>query len=461
MIKLDFKILAQEIGGKLINERFGSVAFEGVSIDSRTIKQAELFIAIKGENDDGHKYVNDALESKSAGLIVEWDYPGIAAISEKVPIVTVDDTHQSMMLLAASYRKKLTAEFVGISGSNGKTTTKDIAYSIMRSKDDKSYRSSGNLNNLFGLPLAIFGMPSDSHYGVFELGISVPGEMARLAEIVKPDLALVTNVGPTHLETLGSVENVAETKLELVDALERHKPVLINADDPILMKAAAKRDREIITYAVETPADFTAERLGMNAEGLPLARIDGQQVTVGLFGAHQIYNLLAGYAICRVLGLNIKAEELNNIDYAFAPYRGEIKHCEERTIIADCYNANPVSMESGLKSFKQYVADPALRDRRAVVVVGDMLELGVKSEEYHRNIGRLIADCGFDLVIVVGPLSAEIRKAAVDADFNPDKIIHYASSEKAREALVNNIQRGDIVYFKASRGIGLEKLLYC
>lgn len=456
---MDFETLAQEVNGRLVNERFGPAVFEGVSIDSRSIKETELFIAIRGENEDGHNYIRDALDRRCAGLLVASDYSNISAMEDNVPIVVVKDTHQSMIGLATAYRRKVNAKLIAVTGSNGKTTTKDLIYAMTRRTKNKAYCSPGNLNNLYGLPLAIFGMPSDSRYGVLELGISVPGEMARLAEIAQPEIVLITNVGPTHLETLGSVEGVAEAKFELVDSVGPDRPVIINADDPVLVKTAARRNREVVTFGIKNRADFMAQKLGVSQEGFPLIKIDDSTVTIRLFGEHQIYNLLAAYAVCKVAGLDVRADDLNGIDYRFALYRGEIEHVEGMTIIADCYNANPVSMESGLKSLHNYLKSPGVSNRRSVVVIGDMLELGERSRQFHRDVGVLLAQLDFELVLSVGPLSADIKTAAVDAGLDEYRIRHYNSTEEAGEALIDDVRRGDIVYFKASRGIGLEKIL--
>jgi UDP-N-acetylmuramoyl-tripeptide--D-alanyl-D-alanine ligase len=456
---LDFKTLAREAGGELANEKFGAAVFEGVSIDSRTIKEKQLFVAIKGKSNDGHRFINNALVKKGAGVLVASDYPALAALVDRAPTVVVDDTHRSMIRLAASYRNRSNADLIAITGSNGKTTTKEFVYGIIDSKCKKTYCSPGNLNNLYGLPLAIFGLSSEEKYGIFELGISIPGEMTQLADMLRPDVAVITNVGPTHLETLGTVEGVAEAKFELVDSMAPDNQVIINADDPLLIAEANKRNRRVVTFGIENRADFTARRLGIGSDGYPRLEIDGREVTVRLFGEHQAYNVLAGFAVAKTLDLDVKAEELSDIDYTFAPHRGEIENFEGLTVIADCYNANPVSMESGLKSFREYTRNAELTGRRAVAVIGDMLELGKESKDMHRNVGKQIAELDLDLVVAVGPLSVDIHEAAVAAGLDEKKIRQSKDVKQAGEVLVSDIKRGDILYFKASRGIELERLI--
>ncbi len=457
---MDFKSLAREVRGTLTNEQFSSAVFQGISIDSRTVREKELFIAIRGDKNDGHDYIADALEKNSAGIMVSRDYSGIGEIASRVPTVTVNDTHRSMMQLATAYRKRQKTKSIAITGSNGKTTTKEFTYSIIRYKNKKTYRSPGNLNNEYGLPLSLFRMPQDSEFAVFELGISKPGEMTRLAQILQPEVAVITNVGPTHLETLGSVEMVAEAKFELIDALEGDKKVLLNADDPILMQAANRRNGFAYnTFGVKNNADFRAISAGFSTEGYPIVKIDDEMIFLKLFGEHQIYNILVGYAVCKMLGISCRPEELNEINYDFAPYRGEIERIHGMTVISDCYNANPASMKSGIISFKKYCESPELKSRRSIAVVGDMLELGSRSSEYHREIGKLLAECDFDLTITVGKHAGQIYESAREAGLGLNRVLHYETTGAAEKDILNNIRRGDIIYFKASRGLELEKVI--
>jgi len=459
VIKLNFERLAAFAGGKLLNKERRTEEFAGVSIDSRTLKPSQLFIAIKGDQDDGHKYIEQALKRNCAGLMVDLSFPGIENIDKNIPTLIVENTFEAMKQLAANYRKIMKATFIAITGSNGKTTSKEIVASMIRTQNENCYSSPGNFNNLYGLPLALFGMSESDKLGVFELGISTPGEMKQLAEILKPDLALITNIGPTHLETLGSVEKVAEAKLELADSMTDEQPVLINADDPVLMRAIAGRRCSFVTYGLLNRADFKAEDVGLSEAGWPMMHIEGTKIEVKLFGRYQVYNILAGYAICRTLGMELNPEELNNINYSTAAYRGEIEKFENLTIICDCYNANPVSMKAGLLSFDDYTQGKKAANSRRLAVIGDMLELGQESEKYHYAVGRQLADLSFELTYVVGPLSKIIYQSAIENGLNKKKIKYFNSTQTAGEVLLTDIARGDIVYFKASRGLGLERII--
>jgi UDP-N-acetylmuramoyl-tripeptide--D-alanyl-D-alanine ligase len=456
---MTFGKLSEKASGRLVNTKFDSAGFTGISIDSRTVDSENLFVAIEGEYHDGHDFIEEAVRRKCSGIMVNSRYQKADLWREQVPVVIVPDTHQSLLELAGWYRQKLKAAFVAVTGSNGKTTIKEMIYSIIKSSQRKVYCSPGNLNNLYGLPLALLGMPDDSEYGVLELGISTPGEMTRLADIARPDLALIANVGPTHLEFLGSVEGVAEAKLELVDVIGDEKPVILNSDDEILMRTASRRARSFITFGIESEADFSATHRGISSDGFPILTIDNTDIEVKLFGEHQIYNLLASYAVCKTLGIKIKASDLNELDFKTGNYRGEIVSYDGLTIIADCYNANPISMKSGLRSFHSYWNQMEKKSHRSIAVIGDMLELGEKSEQYHREIGEYIGGLKFDFILTVGGLSAGMYDAAVKSGYSEKNIRYFADVDSAGEYLREMVQTGDLIYMKASRGIALEKLL--
>jgi UDP-N-acetylmuramoyl-tripeptide--D-alanyl-D-alanine ligase len=459
VIKLDFSALAHMTGGILADEKFGGAVFSGVSIDSRTAKADQLFIAVRGDRTDGHLYIDNALNKKIAGLMIEKSYPDSNKFDGKLPVVLVDDSHSSLKTLASKYAEKMDGQYIAVTGSNGKTTTKEFIYGMLKATGRSVYRSPGNLNNLYGLPLAIFGMPQNTELAVFEYGISTPGEMTELTRILIPSAAVVTNIGPTHLETLNSVEGVAEAKLELADRMDKSSPFLINADDPVLTAAAGRRDRSFITFGIERKADFRAQRAGIDREGFPVMKIDGHLIRLPLFGTHQIYNALAAYAMVKILDLDEQIESFENIVYDFAPYRGEIEYVNDLTMIIDCYNANPVSMESGLKSFYDYCHSRVDSTGGSFVVIGDMLELGNESKAHHGRIGEILAALNFDYVLVVGGESEETYRAAINAGYDKDKIDYFGDTADAGEALLENIQRGDMIFFKASRGIALEKLV--
>jgi len=226
-----------------------------------------------------------------------------------------------------------------------------------------------------------------------------------------------------------------------------------------LRKAAAKRNRNFITYGFDAGNDFRAEKAGLSKAGFPQIKIEGETVEIKLFGEHQVYNLLAAYCACRSLDPNLRPDALKDLSYKFAQYRGEIENIGGLTVIADCYNANPASMKSGLESFRNYLNQPGVQNWSGTAIIGDMLELGENSKMFHMEIGRLLVGLKFDKIITVGALSKWIYEAACDAGLDKDRINHYADVDQAGAFLTGNLARGGVIYLKASRGIGLEKLL--
>jgi UDP-N-acetylmuramoyl-tripeptide--D-alanyl-D-alanine ligase len=400
MISLQFDELARMVSGSLVQSETGSKRFTGVSIDSRTIRPGELFIAIPGERVDGHAYIPQAIEQSAAGLMVESTSTGQIRIPSGTPAVAVKSSHEAMMTLAARYRDSVAAKYVGITGSNGKTTTKETTFALLAAVEKDVYRSAGNLNNLYGMPLALFAMPRTTRIAILEMGISSFGEMTRLTKTVKPDIALFTNIGASHLEFLGSLEGVARAKFEMVAEGPSYMTVVINADDPYLVAEAAKYGRKTVTYGISQPADFHPSDIRVEEDGSSAMTIDGHQFHTTLFGRHQIYNILAGYAVARVLGYEFGTVDTRSIQFTSAPMRGQVEKISGVNFIADCYNANPDSVKLGLQSLASVPGTG-----RRILVLGDMLELGEKSASYHREIGTLLSSVRFDLALLVGPMS--------------------------------------------------------
>lgn len=448
-----FDQLAAATAGTLYNSDCASQSFEGVSIDSRTICKGELFIAIKGPSNDGHRYVDKALAAGAAGIVVEYNYPGLESVRGDRAVVAVRDGHEAMIALAKSYRKRLTATMAAITGSNGKTTTKELAWCLLKALTPNCYRSPGNLNNLFGLPLSLFAMPQKTEVALMELGISTPGEMIRLAEIVDPSLVLITNVGPSHLVYLKSIEAVAQAKLELVKGAREDVPVIINADDPVLVAEVERLGREYITFGLAAGADFKPETI-VPGRGGSTVTIEGKRFFLPLVGDHQVANLVAAYACCRTLGYGFESVDTDAIELTTAPWRGQTIERDGVSLLADCYNANPDSVKAGLKTFF------AEEDKgRRIIILGDMLELGEEASRYHREIGKLLALSRFDLGLFVGPLSKVTMEAAASGGIDSNRLRYYRNAAECAREIVGSFVEGDQVYLKGSRGIGLELIL--
>ncbi len=454
MISLRFDQLAAITGGTLYDTGNASRSFRGVSIDSRSTKADELFFAIRGVRNDGHDFINQAVQKGASGIVAELTYPKLDHIGGDVAVVAVHNGHEAMIKLAKMYRETSRARFVAITGSNGKTTTKELAIGLINAVEEHAYCSPGNLNNLYGAPLALFAMPADTAVAVIELGISTPGEMTRLAEVVHPNVIVITNVGPSHLEFLDSVEAVARAKLELVKAASENVPVIVNADDAVLMAEARKLRSNLITFAIDGKADFTPKSIEREDKGTTLVTIDSHTFRLPLTGKHQVYNLLAAYAAFSALGLTFENFNTLNLSLGTAPMRGQIVQKNNITFFADCYNANPDSVKAALQTFFEMPGG-----KRRIVILGDMLELGAGGAAYHREIGRLLSKHSFDLAVFVGDLSKHTMREVLSSGMEKHKVRHYDNSHECARSMVEYFRENDFVFVKASRGIGLEAVI--
>lgn len=454
MISLRFDKLAAITGGTLSNTEEASKMFAGVAIDSRSKCDGKLFVAIRGPQNDGHNYISSAIDKGASGIVAEFNFPNLERIPMDVPVVKVHNSHEAMLTMASYYRDRSRARFVAITGSNGKTTSRELTYQLLSAVEPYSYRSPGNLNNLYGVPLAIFGMPSDTKVAVLELGISTKSEMPRLAEIVRPQMVVITNVAPSHIEFLSSVEDVAQAKLQLVSAADDSVPVIINADDAVLVRETHKIRDNVITFGMEMKSDFQPDKVTTQESGETFVVIEGNQFRLSLVGRHQVYNLLAAYTVCRTLGYSFNNIDTENILLATEPMRGQRVKYKGIDFVIDCYNANPVSMYAGIEAFFTLQTS-----HRRVLILGDMLELGTEAVRYHRETGRMISNYDFDLAITVGPLAKFIAQEAKANGVTSDRLLYFNSAAECETEIEKLLQSDDLVYLKASRGIGLEAVL--
>ncbi|MCK4633095.1 MAG: UDP-N-acetylmuramoyl-tripeptide--D-alanyl-D-alanine ligase, partial [candidate division Zixibacteria bacterium] len=338
-----FDQLAEMTDGTLAGKNVSEHSFTGVSIDSRTIRQGELFVAIRGGRVDGHDYLAKALQRGAAGVMVERRCSLAPIVSSDTAVVSVTDSHEAMLSLATRWRDRCPAKVIGITGSNGKTTTKELTFGLLNAVEKGVYRSPGNFNNLYGAPLSIFGIDESTRVAILELGISTKDEMPKLAKLVHPDLILITNVGPSHLEFFGTVEAVAHAKLELARQASPDVPVVINADDALLVREATKLKRPLVTFGINAPADFVPERISPLSLGGSEVTIGGKQFRVPLIGLHHVSNLLAAYAATATLGYDFESIDTSTIAFATAPMRGQLVEKNGITFFNDAYNANPAS----------------------------------------------------------------------------------------------------------------------
>lgn len=430
----------------------GASHFTGLSIDSRTVKSGEIFFAIVGDDNDGHKYVREAFRRGAAAAVINrshlsqfTDVPGT--------VFAVDDTHEALLNLAAYIRRRTDAAFAAVTGSNGKTTTKEMFYAIA-CRRHATFRSPGNLNNLYGLPISLGMMPDDVDHAIFELGISVPGEMTRLTSVIKPELALITNIAPTHLETLKTIENVVAAKFELVDNLPVGAVIILNADDPLLTAEAARRGLDYVGFGITDECRFMARDITVDQTRGVTFTVEGHEISVPVFGQVNVYNALAAIAASSMWECG--PEDWTAGLAAFRPIdlRMELEEYEGLHLIIDCYNANPASVSAGL----QFLREVQTGGRR-IAVLGDMLELGDGSADFHRRAGHEAARVGVDILFCLGHESIKIAEGAVAGGMNEGAVFHFMDREKLLHRLLEVIGRGDVILCKGSRGMELERII--
>ncbi|MFQ5803753.1 MAG: UDP-N-acetylmuramoyl-tripeptide--D-alanyl-D-alanine ligase [Candidatus Methylomirabilales bacterium] len=429
---------------------------ERFSTDSRTLEPGDLFVALKGRTFDGQAFLPQALTRGAMGCVVSSP-PGIP-LSPGFVVIQVEDTQWALGQIANLWRRKVPVQVVAITGSNGKTTTKEMTGSILR----QGYRvlvSSGNLNNLVGVPLSLFRLREDHQVAVLELAMNARGEIRRLAEMAEPDVGVITNIGQAHLEFLGSVEEVAEAKGELLPFLSGDRVTVLNQDDPHLTPLLPRVRGRILTFGLAARADVRGERIRMSRDGQThftlCAGSKSQPIHLHVPGRMNVSNALAAAAVGVALGLDLDAIAAGLEGAPAAAMRMEkILHSSGAVIINDAYNANPTSMAAALETFFRMT-----REEEAIVVLGDMLELGSGSEAAHREVGALAARGRPALLITVGERARAIGEGAALQGFDAARIHCCRGHEEAEAVLRAQLTRTPWILVKASRGMKLEKLL--
>lgn len=455
---LNIEDIIEATDGKVV--AMGERLFSGVSIDSRTIRHGELFVALKGDRFDGHDFIAAALAAGS-GALINAHCTIHSTQSGGKTIIAVDDTLHALQDLARYIRKRFKGPVIGIIGSNGKTTTKELVASILNTRL-KVLKTPGNLNNHIGMPLSITRADADTRAMVLEMGTNRPGDIDELCRIALPDTAVVTNIGLEHLEGFGSLDKVRESELEITPYVER---LVLNADDSFLMEGVTSRSRkgfdgELITFGIENPAaDLAAADIALSDGGTRFSLETGaDRITVNskLAGRFNVYNSLAAAAAAHALGFSLQEIKTGLESCAGVSMRFEIRKEEGVTFLNDSYNANPSSMEESIKELVRRIEAPGHnghKQRRAIAVLGDMLELGSYSADAHKKLGQWMSGLPVEVFIGVGPLMG----LAV-SEFG-GRGIHAGTSEDAGTELKRIMREGDIVLIKGSRGMRMERVL--
>lgn len=461
MINLKIQDVLSAVNGRLINGS-ENVCICGVSTDSRTIKKGELFFALQGPNFDGHRFVDEAAQKGAVGIVVS------KTISQKPKaksLIQVADTLAALGNLAACWRRLHPVPLIAVSGSVGKTTTKEMIAAILNTSR-AIVKTEGNLNNLIGLPLTLFGLNNIHKAAVVELGISEKGEMKRLAQICRPDVAVLTNICEAHTATLGSIEAVASAKGELFQEMQSGT-VVINSDDPYLAKMAENIKAKKITFSVKAKADvmLIEEGQGTSAGSVEPSIGKGQiettfmamgekiPVRLNYAGAHNLSNAAAAIAAALLLGAT-KQEIMEGL-LRLKPLHGRMEILSLAngvTIIDDTYNANPSSTEAALKTL-------SIMKGRKIAVLADMLELGEIAQPAHKKIGRLAKEFGIDFLFATGNFRYDVMQGALDAGMAAEKIYETDDRGLLAKELISMMQQGDTILVKGSRGMKMEEII--
>jgi len=446
-------------GGKLLQGK-KNASFRGVSTDSRTVREGDLFVALKGARFDGHQYAVEALKKNAGGILIEEDKAKTIHWNgfRSKAIIAVKDTLRSLGDLAGDRRERNKVPVVALTGSNGKTTTKEMISACLETTG-AVLKTRGNYNNLIGLPLTLLSYTGKEKVAVVEMGMNVPGEIGRLTEIANPDVGLITNIHKVHLEGLGSLERVKEEKGELFRKMKRDGTIVVNQNDPRVIDLAQDFPGRKVTFGVETAADVVAKKTQLlGAKGVSfLLSAGGQEseVILPVLGRHFVPAALAAVAVSMLFGVEFKRAKEALEQFKPFPMRMEVCPLRGgRTLINDAYNANPKSMELSLETLVEVKGAG-----RAVAVFGDMLELGDFAKEAHRQLGQRIKALSIDFLLVMGKWAPVVVESAVRHGFDAEKTKIVQTHEEAIATLEQVTQEGDWILIKGSRGMAMEKVV--
>lgn len=433
-----------------------AAVLSGASIDSRTVERGELFHAIAGPSHDGHDFLENALDRGAAALVVERGRALPDALA--VPVIAVEETTRALGALAAGHRSEFHGPVVAITGSNGKTTTKEMCAAIL-SVRAPCHRTPGNLNNQYGLPLTLLGRSEADRALVVELGMNRRGEIAQLLEIAKPTVGVITNVGTAHIEFLGSREEIAREKGDLIAHLPAEGTAVLNADDPLVLTQRNRTSARVISFGTAIDADVRGgdiEWIDDRGYRLELETPEGiGTVEVQGLGPTTVINALAAAAAALAVGASVA-----DITKGLANYQGIKGRLERRelsggiTLVDDTYNANPQSMEAALRLLAELKGT-----HRAVAIMGDMGELGITAEAAHREAGRLAATLGIDFLIALGTRAQTIVTGALDSGMDPAHVVVASDHADASERACGLLRERDTVLVKGSRSMRMEHVV--
>jgi len=454
----DLKTLVTAVQGeRLMGEP--SQKFKGVSINTRTLKSGELFFCIQGDRFDGHEFLNDAIEKKAAGVVVSDRAKLKESLAQQAGLfaVAVPDTLHALQELAGYHRDQFSVHMIGVTGTNGKSTTKEMIASVVKMQYP-TLKTEGNLNNHIGLPLTLLELKKTHEAAVVEMGMSAAGEIKRLAEIAKPKIGVITNISQAHMIQLKTLKDIQAAKGELFRSLSKGSTAIVNADDPLVYELAEKLRAGVITFGINKPADVRATDIRPNERSgydFTLNVLDKQiPVHLPFLGRFNIYNALAAAAVGHALDISPGLIKTGLGVEHHLSQRGEAVRYGDIEVLNDTYNANPQSMREAMQILKEHAADG-----RKFLVIGDMLELGDGEKTAHQQLGKEAAGHGFDFLVTVGELAGLAGNAAVESGMEKDRVHGFKSHQSATEFLKATTQSGDCLLLKGSRGSHMETVL--
>ena len=449
MKNMTLENIAAACGGEIyyMCEELAQETAKGIVIDSRQIEPGYIFVATKGERVDGHRFIPDVFGKGALAVICE-----VLPEEDMGPCILVKDSFMALKQAAAFYRQQLDIRVVGITGSVGKTSTKEFIAAVLADKY-KVHKTAGNYNNEVGLPLTIFGIQEDDQIAVLEMGINTFGEMHRLSEVAKPDICVMTNIGQCHLENLIDRDGILRAKSEIFDFMNPQGTVIVNGDDDKLATIHEVYGKAPVTFGMNKNNAIWADNI--ENRGLLGSRADIHMgdalvhANIPLPGEHMIYNAMAAAAVGLQFDMT-KEEIAAGISHVEAVAgRSHLIEAGDKVIIDDCYNANPVSMKAAIDLL-------ATAPGRKVAILGDMFELGENEKAMHGEVGQYAAEKGIDLILCVGGLSASMYEEAVK---NGGNAKHFEKREELEEVLGNLLQPGDTVLVKASHSMAFENIV--
>lgn len=450
------KITCEEVlkaTGGLLASGASNTVFLDISTDSRKIKEGDLFVPIVGERFDGHDFIHNSLKSGAAGALTSKD---IEPVGSKV-VIKVKDTLRALHDIAAFYRQKFDIPFIGITGSVGKTSTKDMVAAVLSQKYNV-LKTQGNFNNEIGLPLTIFNLDCFHEAAVVEMGMSGFGEISRLTSIARPDIAIITNIGLSHIEKLGSRQNILKAKLEILEGLNKNGLVILNGDDELLSGMRNLLSFRTVFYGMEDGVDYQAYNIKTDGENGTYFEVSisnkEYMVHVPAPGIHNVHNSLAAIAVG--VELSIPIEKIIKGISEFKPdkMRLNILSHDGIRIINDAYNASPQSMVAAIDVLKDIGVNS-----RTVAILGDMLEMGKWALKEHINVGRYVASKGVDYLVTLGENGRNIAQGALNAGLSSERVFSFDSTEQIVGFLRQFLDKGDVVLVKGSRGMKMEKIV--